>query len=64
MKTANKKLNLDLSELDGNAYCLLGTFRRQAKSEDWAPEEIQAVIKEAMSGNYDHLLATLVSHCE
>ena len=57
-----KKINLKLVGLDGNAFALLGAFRRQAKREGWTGEEIKIVIDEATSGDYDHLLQTLIKH--
>ena len=57
-----KKINLELLGLNGNAFSLLGAFRKQAKKEGWAEEEIKVVIDEATSGDYDHLLQILVKH--
>jgi hypothetical protein len=62
--TTNKKVTLTLVGLDGNAFSLLGAFRRQAKKEGWTEAEIKPVTDEAMSGNYDHLLETLGAVCE
>jgi len=59
-----KKIDLKLVGLDGNAFFLMGAFSKQAKNEGWTDEEIEIVIKKAMSGNYDTLVATLASHCE
>lgn len=59
-----KTVDLELVGLDGNAYALLGAFRRQAKKEGWTKEEIDAVTDEATSGDYDNLLRVLVEHCE
>ena len=47
--------------LDGNAFALLAAFHRQAHRAKWTAEEIQDVLNEAMSGDYDHLLVTLDS---
>lgn len=63
-KKETKTVNLDLVGQDGNAFNLMGVFRRQAKREGWTKEEIDAVLDEAKSGDYDHLLATLMKHCE
>ena len=60
----NKKVNLDLVGLDGNAFSLLGTFQKQARKDNWTPEEIKEVLDEAKSGDYDHLLFTLATYCE
>ena len=58
-----KKVNLKLVDLDGNAYSIMGAFRRQAKKESWSEQEIDVVLKEAMSSDYDHLLSTICKHC-
>ena len=63
MKKVNKKVHLRLVGLDGNAFYLLGAFQRQARKEGWTKEEIESVIKEATSGDYDHLLTVLSEHC-
>ena len=60
----NKKVSLSLVGLNGNAFNLMGKFRQQAKKEGWEKDEIDAVLTEAMSGDYDHLLQTLIAHCE
>lgn len=62
--TVDKKVNLTLQGLDGNAFVLCGHFRRQAQFEGWTQAEIDAVLNEAKSGNYTHLVATLSDHCE
>lgn len=60
----NKKVKLQLLGLDSNAFSLMGAFRRAASHEGWTNEEIQAVLSECTSGDYDHLLHTLMSVCE
>jgi len=57
------KVNLKLEELDGNAFMILGAFQKAAKREGWKDDLIQDVIKDAMSGDYDHLLLTISSYC-
>ncbi len=59
-----KKVPLKLIGLDGNAYSVLGAFRRAATRAGWTPDEIKAVFDEAASGDYDHLLATIMDHVE
>ena len=59
-----KTVNLDLTEIDGNAFMLMGAFRKQARREGWDAKEIEAVMTECQSGDYDHLLQTLVLYCE
>lgn len=57
----NEKLNLKLEGQDGNAFSLLGFFRREAEEAGWSKDEIEKTTEEAMSGDYDHLLQTLMS---
>lgn len=64
MKKVNKKVNLKLEGLDGNAFVLLGAFRKQAKREGWTDNEVEAVTADASSGDYSHLLQTLISHTQ
>lgn len=59
-----KYVKLQLWGLDGNAFSLLGAFRSQARKEKWSEEDIDKVLTEAKSSNYDHLVATLDSHCK
>jgi hypothetical protein len=61
--TVTKKVNLRLVGIDSNAFALIGAFSRRAKKEGWAREEIEAVLNDATSGNYPHLVSTLSSHC-
>ena len=63
MTVINKKIDLELVGLDGNAFSIMAEFRHQAKKENWSEEEITAVLKEAQSGDYDNLLFTIQSHC-
>ena len=60
----NKKVALKLLGLDGNAYSLMGAFQRAARQQGWSPAEIKVVMYECMTGDYDHLLATLSDNTE
>lgn len=62
--TEMKKVKLTLVGLDGNAFSIMGSWKSQARKEGWKPEEITAVLDEAMAGDYSHLLATISDHCE
>lgn len=63
-KVIEKTVNLDMVGHNGNAFAIMGVFKRQARKEGWTQEEIDAVLDEAKSGDYDHLLATIIAHCE
>ena len=60
----NKTVKLTLVGLDGNAFSLMGAFKVQAMREGWTLEEINEVLDECMSGDYNHLVATLSEHCD
>ena len=61
-ETTIKKVKLELIGLDGNAFAVLGAFSRQAKKEGWSKKEIDVVMTEAKSSDYDHLLQTIIKH--
>lgn len=63
-KVVNKTVNLELVGVNGNAFMIMGVFGRQARKEGWTQQEIDAVLKEAKSSDYNHLLATISNHCE
>jgi len=58
----NERPKLRLVGADGNAFNVLGLARRAAKKAEWSQEEIDAFLKEAMSGSYDNLLATCMRY--
>jgi hypothetical protein len=58
----DKKVDLQLEGQDGNAFAIMGAFTRQAQREGWDKAEIDEVIEEAMSGDYNHLLQTFMKH--
>lgn len=62
--TVTKKVKLELVGLDGNAFSVMGAFRKQAIREKWTKQEIDEVINECMSDDYNHLLATIQSVTE
>jgi hypothetical protein len=61
-KTTTDKPRLKLSGQNGNAFMLLGLAHKAAKKAGWDTERWNAVKREAMGGDYDHLLATLMEH--
>ena len=58
------KVQMRLVGEDGNAFAILGRFRRAARKAGWPAEEIEALMEEATSGDYDHLLATIMEQVE
>lgn len=55
-------IELELVGLNGNAYALMGAFQRAARKQGRTAEEIQAVLDDCRSSDYDHLLQVLVKH--
>jgi len=49
---------------EGNAFVILAKCRRAAKQAGWSPERIEAFAKKAKSGDFDHLLQTVMGHFE
>ena len=60
----NKRVCMNLVGLDGNAFALMGAFSKEAKRQGWDSDEIQMVIDECKTGDYDHLLFTLMQYTE
>ena len=59
-----KKVKLQLVGLDGNAFSVMGAFQRAARRQGWSQEEIKVVLDEAMAGDYNHLLTTIMDNVE
>ena len=58
------KVKMQLDGLDGNAFALMGAFSRNARRQGWTRDEIDTVLKECRSGDYDHLLCTLMDNID
>lgn len=57
----NEKPTLQILGENGNAFAILGAARRVASRNNMDWNTIQA---EATSGDYDHLLQTMMKHFE
>ena len=62
--STSDKPTLKLVGTDGNAFALLGKARRAATDAGWPERRWKEIQTEAMSGDYDHLLQTLIAHFE
>lgn len=58
------KVNCKLVGEDGNAFFIMGRFTTAARKAKWPEEEIKKVLDDAMSGDYNHLLVTIMRHCK
>jgi hypothetical protein len=57
-----KRIEIDLTGPNGNAFALMGIARNIAKQLDRAGAndiEIDVIIKDMMSGDYEHLLEVM-----
>lgn len=61
MKKSGKPV-LKLVGTDGNAFAILGAAQREAKRAGWTTDQWNTVKTEAMSGDYNHLLQTIMKH--
>jgi hypothetical protein len=55
---AKYNITVKLTGEDGNAFAILGRVRRALRNAGVPKEEQDKFIKEATSGDYDHLLYT------
>lgn len=52
------EIKVKLVGTDGNAFAILGKVKKALRRGDVPAEDREAFLKEAMGGNYDHLLQT------
>ena len=56
------KPDLKIIGQDGNAFNILGLARSAATKAKWPADKIDEYLTEAMSGDYNHLLATTAKY--
>jgi hypothetical protein len=56
------KVRVSLEGVDGNALSLIGAWRNAARRQGWAEADIDAVSDKALSGTYEYVIRTLLSH--
>lgn len=52
-------ITVDFSNQDGNAFAILGTVKKALERGGVSKEEVSTFIKEATTGDYDHVLMTV-----
>jgi len=60
-KVKHPEIEVALTGESGNAFAILGEVRRAMKKAKLPKEEQDQFMKEATSGNYDHLLETCMN---
>ncbi len=63
MKTVDKP-RVNLTESNGNVYCIIAACRKAARRAGWTVEEISEVTAEMKAGNYDHALQVAFQNFE
>jgi len=63
MEEGGKRITVKLIGKDGNAFAILGAVKSALKKAGMK-EEAEAYLKEAMAGDYDHLLATTMKYVD
>lgn len=62
MNRDNEKPPVKLIGEDGNAYAIIGACQRAARKARWTDEKWEAVKKDMMSSDYDHLLCVAMDN--
>jgi hypothetical protein len=55
---------VELVGRDGNAYAILGRALKALRDAGWSKPERDAFLAEATSGDYDHLLGTVMKYLD
>ena len=61
-KSEIPKPKLSMVGEDGNAFSIMARASKVARAAGWSDEKIEAYRKEAMDGDYDHLLMVTMEH--
>ena len=61
---AHAKVKVKLVGEDGNAFAVLGRVISAMCKAGWSSEDVSAFRKEATSGDYDHLLCTVMDYAD
>jgi len=64
MKPKYPNVKVNLSDEDGNAFSILGRVRKALRRAGVPEVEVQEFHDEAVSGDYDHLLQTVMKTVE
>lgn len=48
----------------GNVFVVMGRFQDTALRQGWTQSDVQVVLDQAMSGDYDNLIETINAHID
>lgn len=54
------KVKIDWASVKDNAFAMLGAFRKAARRQGYPQADIDRVVSEAKSGDYEHLVSVLM----
>ena len=57
---AHQEIKINLEGVDGNTYSILGVVGRAMRRGDVSQSDIDTFFQEAKSGDYNHLLQTVM----
>jgi hypothetical protein len=57
-------VQVQLTGQDGNAFAILGKVKSAMRRAKVSKEDIDTFIKEATSGDYDHLIVTCINYVD
>lgn len=57
-------IEIELVGYDGNAFAIIGKVSRELRRNKVSADEVKAFQNEATSGDYDHLIQTVLSWVE
>ena len=55
---------VELTGTDGNAFAVMGTVRNAMKEVGRTQDEMDEVMHDMMSGDYNHLMSVVMNVCE
>ena len=58
----HKHIKINLSKVDGNAFAILGSVKKQAKAQKLSETDWKIIQDKAMSRDYNYLLATIMEN--
>lgn len=61
-KKTNKTPVIDLNGPDGNAFALMGYAKKWGKDLGYSPSDIELMISDMMSSDYEHLIKVFESY--
>lgn len=63
-KKPRTSIKVPLTGKDGNAFAIIGRVRTALRRAGYEPELIEEFTREAMSGDYDHLIQTVLEYVD